>query len=642
MKPLSSKRVIRMEKKKKKKTALLEIAQLNADDKDNTTTIVSKHETVIENMQPFQEPSPKRLRTENDLEENKLQEEKTDKDALGPSKKPKLSGEEYLKLKKALRERSNQLRLQPRIWLRDVGTSASLNENVENRVPLFLSDIKHLIMYSIIGCHSPYNPARWCQLDKFAKLQNVCVLVVESLSMYDYVSNESLFPFISSTFEIKLEFLNPEGYSGNFIQDLIMVPITGTQMRKYVATHGSLEEAVHKTDDLFDLVRTIFPVDSETRSSNNEKLPVKDKFSRTHLMLSGWQMVEENFPLPIKGLMERKYYGYTLTKDTYKDVTASSPMFGLDCEMCMTSSGDSELTRVSVVDENHKTFYDTLVKPYNRITDYLTRFSGITPRMMRPVTTRLKDVQHDLRNMLPPDAILVGQSLSGDLHALKMFHPYVIDTSIIYNLTGDRSRKTKLKLLSQEFLQESIQEGRQGHCSTEDSLASLKLVQLKLTKHLYYGDAVMSNVQDQIRQETELGSPNYATSLLRHVTKMEKKASITSLENIVEKYKYFTYKDNLPPSNKISFTPAKTNESVIDQFCESFNKFSLNIGHVKLTDAEQNKESLYKEVDSWVKKMYEQSGMPSLNIVIFNGGSSGCCFMKIKTVKNTVVSTPES
>lgn len=206
-------------------------------------------------------------------------------------------------------------------------------------------------------------------------------------------------------------------------------------MRKYVAKYGSLEEAVHKTEDLFDLVKTIFSVDNETKS-NDGKLPIQDKFPRTHLMLSGWQMVEENFPLPIKGLMERKYHDYKLTKDTYKDVTTSSPMFGLDCEMCMTSTGDSELTRVSIVDEKHQTFYDTLVKPYNRITDYLTKFSGITPKMMRPVTTRLKDVQNDLRNMLPPDAILVGQSLSGDLHALKMFHPYVIDTRYVHFLNS--------------------------------------------------------------------------------------------------------------------------------------------------------------------------------------------------------------
>lgn len=40
-----------------------------------------------------------------------------------------------------------------------------------------------------------------------------------------------------------------------------------------------------------------------------------------------------------------------MTKDEYAEVTSSSPMWGLDCEMCRTTM-DSELTRVSIVDEN--------------------------------------------------------------------------------------------------------------------------------------------------------------------------------------------------------------------------------------------------------------------------------------------------
>jgi hypothetical protein len=35
-------------------------------------------------------------------------------------------------------------------------------------------------------------------------------------------------------------------------------------------------------------------------------------------------------------------------------------------------------------------------------------------------------VQAALRSLLPPDAILVGQSLNSDLNALKMMHPFVI------------------------------------------------------------------------------------------------------------------------------------------------------------------------------------------------------------------------
>lgn len=65
-------------------------------------------------------------------------------------------------------------------------------------------------------------------------------------------------------------------------------------------------------------------------------------------------------------------------------------------------------------------------------------------------------------------------------------HPYIIDTSVIFNLTGNRRHKSKLSKLAMEFLNEAIQQrGAEGHDSFEDSLAALKLVQLKLTKSKY-------------------------------------------------------------------------------------------------------------------------------------------------------------
>lgn len=98
-----------------------------------------------------------------------------------------------------------------------------------------------------------------------------------------------------------------------------------------------------KSNELFDTVKNLFPIEekeSVNMTTHSVKdLPPSDLFSRTQLLLSGWQMVEENYPLPIQGLMERKYLGYVLSKQKYTHVTPFSPMFAIDCEMCKTTTG---------------------------------------------------------------------------------------------------------------------------------------------------------------------------------------------------------------------------------------------------------------------------------------------------------------
>lgn len=82
--------------------------------------------------------------------------------------------------------------------------------------------------------------------------------------------------------------------------------------------------------------------------------------------------------------------------------------------------GSYGLARVAVVDENFDTCYHTYVKPDLEIVDYLTQFSGITEKTLENVNKNLADVQLDLQKLLPPDAILIGQSLQSDLKALKV------------------------------------------------------------------------------------------------------------------------------------------------------------------------------------------------------------------------------
>ncbi|XP_001607810.2 RNA exonuclease 5 [Nasonia vitripennis] len=579
------------------------------------------------------------------------------------TKKPKLSGEEFAQLKEKLKERKKRLTAIPRIRLLAVGESASLCDTIseEDRIPIFLGDVQRLLVYSMLGHHAPYSPERWIKLDKYNKVSHTVVFIVEGLSINHYVTNESAFKHLTSNLEHKLELITPSSYGGSVVDELAAVPLTGTQKAKLLKKFGSMEEAMKSSGDIIKLFRTIFPmqpvVKKDTDADKDIQLPPTDKFSRTELILSPWQLVEENYPIPLKGGLAKKYDDYVLTKDEYVEVNSKSPMYGLDCEMCRTTSGFLELTRISIVDEKLNIVYDTLVMPDNKIVDYLTRFSGITEKMLENVNVKLADVQKFLRAFLPPDAILVGQSLNSDLHALRMMHPYVIDTSVIFNLTGDRFRKTKLKVLSEAFLNERIQTGKAGHCSTEDSQASMKLVQLKLLHSIHFGDSVLIDQSYIDSYETKIKEDKKSVRLkqdetctlssliFKHVTKVDQKtAAIFGCNEVMNDYSKILKNSSLnimedkhfDKGDNVRLVIADSNKEAITRCSQIAMEHALNFCHIKLNEEQLSEEKLPKtlnSVDKWVKKLWQHTALHGLVCVIFSGeknSSNGACFLNIK------------
>ncbi|XP_034249415.1 small RNA degrading nuclease 5 [Thrips palmi] len=434
-------------------------------------------------------------------------------------------------------------------------------------------------------------------------------------------------------------------------------------------------------------------VNGSAPSDSNETQPAipeeplelhpSDKFPRTALLLSAWQMIEEGYPLLLNNEMREKYSTFVLTKSQYKEVNNHSPMYGLDCEMCMTSIGASEVTRVGIVNEKHETVLDTLVLPYNEITNFLTKYSGITAQMMKNVTTRLEDVQDFIREYLEPDAILVGQSLQFDLKALKIIHPYCIDTSVIFNISGDRYRKSKLSLLSERFLGEQIQLGHAGHSPVEDSLASLKLVQLKLNHHIEFGDAVLQNqAQPMVRTGFETSATtnithgkkkhsslvkkkikedlcHYATSLFSLTSRSGLHATIVSTPDILEKYIDFldptttTYdqcnssegdldegsSEENPKTGGVNCIIGDSNLSVVDKAAASSS--FLTVGHIQLSANESDsllrqEDKIVNEINHYISQMEESASVNTLSIVVLCGrekSSNGMCFIKLPKPK---------
>jgi len=284
-----------------------------------------------------------------------------------------------------------------------------------------------------------------------------------------------------------------------------------------------------------------------------------DVFKRTFLLLNTNDMIADNIPTPYTvnvggdGVGKGGYWtlglGHTDVGENGRDsdsyigsngierferehsshpipyylpVTPSSPLYAIDVEMCRGADGALVPVWIAVVDEKLRHLYSSLIRPTQRIVDYLTPYSGVTKAMLKDVTTTMADVARDLRRLLPGDAVLVGHQIGCDLESLKLVHPYVVDTVKILNLKGDPDLKSKLRDLTRNLLGRNIQEfaaneaigeegelgvngmssnfstssssscssssKKLGHNPVEDARATMELVLLKLRNHPMFGN----------------------------------------------------------------------------------------------------------------------------------------------------------
>jgi len=118
----------------------------------------------------------------------------------------------------------------------------------------------------------------------------------------------------------------------------------------------------------------------------------------------------------------------------------------------------------------------------------------MTKEKLDPVTTRLSDIQSRLRELIDPHTIILGHSLNSDLTALKMTHPFIVDTSILFPHPRGPPLKSSLKWLAQKYLSREIQKnGALGHDSIEDARACLDLIRQKCEKGPKWGTSEATN-----------------------------------------------------------------------------------------------------------------------------------------------------
>ncbi len=82
----------------------------------------------------------------------------------------------------------------PRFELKGAGIVSSLKNEHKDREPINLSDIQNLLLYALGGNNMSHPPSRWCSLEKPHNLTHIIALVVDGLTIKDYIKYEHLFP----------------------------------------------------------------------------------------------------------------------------------------------------------------------------------------------------------------------------------------------------------------------------------------------------------------------------------------------------------------------------------------------------------------------------------------------------------------
>ena len=162
-----------------------------------------------------------------------------------------------------------------------------------------------------------------------------------------------------------------------------------------------------------------------------------------------------------------------------------------DCEMGYTTYG-MELIRLTATSwPTGDVLLDVLVRPLGEILDLNSRFSGVFTEQFtsapayttdsKPSKLSIVNSPAEARSLLfsfiSPSTPLIGHALENDLNAVRIVHPTIIDTVMLYPHVKGLPIRHGLKFLVKLHLKKDIQmAGAQGHDSAEDAKAAGKLV----------------------------------------------------------------------------------------------------------------------------------------------------------------------
>lgn len=226
------------------------------------------------------------------------------------------------------------------------------------------------------------------------------------------------------------------------------------------------------------MLRTTGP--GSSNKDDDKKKKRKKRIGLEQLILTEDELGQNEYPLQV-GPDGKPLIDFVSTADCLED--NGLDMAALDCEMVITLPGLMEVARVSLVNGNGATVLDVFVKTQHPITDFCTKWSGITAETV--LEYDLETARQMVMRHVTPHTILVGHSLDNDLKCMRLVHRCCADTSVLFPHSQGFPLKRGLRDLAQTFLKLDIQGGH--HDSVEDAVVALRLLKLKEENGLSFG-----------------------------------------------------------------------------------------------------------------------------------------------------------
>jgi DNA polymerase III epsilon subunit-like protein len=223
----------------------------------------------------------------------------------------------------------------------------------------------------------------------------------------------------------------------------------------------------------------------------------------------------------------------------------------------------------------------------------VTHISGVDEDSLKDITTTLSDIQKKIQSFVDGDSILVGHGLVNDLKCLKMRHPYIIDTAIIYHHKNGPPYKPSLRDLTTRYLKRTIQvrdEDKKpgqdkGHDPMEDAVASLELLERKLLYGINYGLSGLSQVE----------------TLLDFLKRGHQKGAVIECKADLS----LMMKRILAESNQDDYCSVPNDDEVAQKIIEQHKQRDLVVGRFDLSQ-EANEQERQAKFLSLLKKIHDE------------------------------------